>query len=224
MIFSSLQDLQARLAPIVGDVDAATPQGRRRGRLLDAAHARFIASGYRKASIDEVARQAGVAKGTVYLYFATKAELLLAVVAREKLRSLARMEPVFAADLDARERLRRWVRGALMMVADSPLLARLVAGDEDMQAALSELDPALVAAARSDHDEFLGGLIDAAAGPGRLGEGQRRARGRVLDGLNYFAPLLRAEHVRGGLTLEDFVAALADMLVDGVAPPVAAAR
>lgn len=219
MVFGSLQDLHDRLAPLVGDVDAATPQGRKRGRLLDAALERFIAHGYRKASIDEVARQAGVAKGTVYLYFASKPELLLAVVAREKLRSLALVEPAFVAGIAARERLRRWVRGALMTVASSPLLARLVAGDEDIRAAFAELDPALVAAAQSDHDAFLGGLIDAAAGPGRLDAAQRRARGQVLDGLGYFAPLLRLEHVRRGLTIEGFVAVLADMLVDGVAPP-----
>ena len=37
----------------------------------------FERLGYRRTSVDEVARQAGVAKGTVYLYFKTKADLLV---------------------------------------------------------------------------------------------------------------------------------------------------
>ncbi len=223
MIFESLQDLQGQLASFVGDVDPATAQGRKRRRLLDAGLERFTVHGYRKASIHEVARQAGVAKGTVYLYFATKAELLLAVVAREKLAGLAVMEPVFEAGIDARERLRRWLTGGLMMVARSPLLARLVGGDEDIRSAFAELDPALVAAAQTDHNAFLGALVDAAAGPGRLDAEQRRERQQVLDGLRFFAPLLRSKHVRGDLTVERFAAVLATMLIDGIAPPISAA-
>ncbi|MBA3550509.1 MAG: TetR/AcrR family transcriptional regulator [Nannocystis sp.] len=223
MIFESLQELQGQLATFVGDVDPASAQGRKRRRLLDAALERFTVNGYRKASIDEVARQAGVAKGTVYLYFATKAELLLAVVASEKLRGLAAMEPVFEVGIDARERLRRWVTGGLVMVAGSPLLARLIGGDEDIRTAFAELDPALVAAAQTDHDVFFGALIDAAAGPGRLDDQQRRERKQVLDGLRYFAPLLRSEHVRGHLPVERFAAVLAALLIDGIAAPIGAA-
>ena len=51
----------------------------RRGALLDAAEALFLEQPGRMASVEEVARAAGVAKGTVYLYFPSKEELLLAL-------------------------------------------------------------------------------------------------------------------------------------------------
>jgi len=44
----------------------------RRNALLDAAEALFLAQPGRMASVAEVAQAAGVAKGTVYLYFPSK--------------------------------------------------------------------------------------------------------------------------------------------------------
>ena len=57
----------------------APPAGRRRA-ILDAATQVFARYGFRRASIDDVARQADVAKGTVYLYFASKEALFASVV------------------------------------------------------------------------------------------------------------------------------------------------
>ena len=51
----------------------------RRDAILDAAEQLLQAAPARVASVEEVARQAGLAKGTVYLYFPSKEELLLAV-------------------------------------------------------------------------------------------------------------------------------------------------
>ena len=51
----------------------------RRNALLDAAEALFLAHPDRIASVAEVAGAAGVAKGTVYLYFPSKEEMLLAL-------------------------------------------------------------------------------------------------------------------------------------------------
>src|SRR4051812_7690120 len=50
-------------------------------QLLEAARRCFLLHGYRRTSIDDVAREAGVAKGTVYLYFRSKEEMFRAVSA-----------------------------------------------------------------------------------------------------------------------------------------------
>jgi len=48
--------------------------------LLAAALEQFVARGYAATRLEDVARQAGVSKGTLYLYFANKEELFKAVV------------------------------------------------------------------------------------------------------------------------------------------------
>jgi AcrR family transcriptional regulator len=65
----------------------ATPAPRRSrrkearpGELLDAALDLFVTKGYAATKVEEVARLAGVSKGTLFLYFPSKQELFQAVV------------------------------------------------------------------------------------------------------------------------------------------------
>ena len=52
----------------------------RQEQILKAAFDVFAAHGYEATRIDDVARQAGIAKGTIYLYFPDKERLFQAVV------------------------------------------------------------------------------------------------------------------------------------------------
>ncbi|HEY5490305.1 MAG TPA: TetR/AcrR family transcriptional regulator [Gemmatimonadaceae bacterium] len=54
--------------------------GERPAQILDAALDVFSEHGYAAAKLDEIARRAGVSKGTIYLYFACKDELFKALV------------------------------------------------------------------------------------------------------------------------------------------------
>ena len=54
-----------------------------RRRILDSAREVFFRDGFMEANLDEVASRAGVAKGTLYRYFDSKAELYVAVLAED---------------------------------------------------------------------------------------------------------------------------------------------
>ncbi|MFO0688879.1 MAG: TetR/AcrR family transcriptional regulator [Myxococcota bacterium] len=51
-----------------------------RRRILESAREVFFRDGFMKANLDEVAEKAGVAKGTLYRYFESKADLYVAVL------------------------------------------------------------------------------------------------------------------------------------------------
>jgi len=51
-------------------------------RVLDTAAELLVRWGYQRVTIDEVARHAGIGKGTVYLHFRTKDALFLTVLLR----------------------------------------------------------------------------------------------------------------------------------------------
>jgi AcrR family transcriptional regulator len=217
--FTSLAHMRAGLAEVVGDIDPASPRGKKRLRILEAAAASFVAHGYRKTSVDDIARAAGVAKGTVYLYFATKTELLVAAIAHEKLRQFALLSGIDAPGLAPRERLRRWLRASLLMVAGSPLLTRATAGDPDILAAMIEDIPEQVEEATEGAGVFIGALLDAAVYPERWPAAERRDRIVVLESLPRFAALLRDDPLRQGLSVERFAEVLADLILDGIHPP-----
>src|SRR4030042_3423802 len=53
---------------------------KRRAQILKAATEVFSSKGYTAATIPEIARLAGIAAGTIYLYFPSKREMFIAVV------------------------------------------------------------------------------------------------------------------------------------------------
>ncbi len=61
--------------------------GFRRGEILDAARRVFAGHGFAAATMDDIAREAGIAKGTIYLYYRLKGDVYGAA-AEEGLRAL----------------------------------------------------------------------------------------------------------------------------------------
>ncbi len=53
---------------------------RRRDVILEVAAAVFAEKGYQRATVKEIAARAGIAPGTIYLYFSSKRDILLAIV------------------------------------------------------------------------------------------------------------------------------------------------
>lgn len=79
--------------PSLHPADAPPRQRRKDARpqeLLDAALALFVEKGYAATRAEEVAARAGVSKGTLYLYYPSKEELLRAVI-RDRLSSQIRL-------------------------------------------------------------------------------------------------------------------------------------
>jgi AcrR family transcriptional regulator len=58
----------------------------------------FYRKGYEQTSVQEIINTLGVAKGTFYHYFASKAELLNALVEHQYLQTVAALEPIVADD------------------------------------------------------------------------------------------------------------------------------
>ncbi|MDX1415106.1 MAG: TetR/AcrR family transcriptional regulator [Candidatus Promineifilaceae bacterium] len=55
----------------------------RKTRILDSASHLFVYYGYDKTTVSDIAREAGVSKGAIYLHFRSKDELLEALIIRE---------------------------------------------------------------------------------------------------------------------------------------------
>jgi TetR/AcrR family fatty acid metabolism transcriptional regulator len=92
---------------------ADPPPGPKRDAILRAAIDVFAERGYFNAQVADVARAAGVAAGTVYLYFKSKDDLLVSIFERSMREGLT-MGRAAVVDLrDPGERLRRLARAHL---------------------------------------------------------------------------------------------------------------
>lgn len=77
--------------------------------ILEAALGEFVSRGYAATRLDEVARRAGIAKGTLYLYYENKAELFKAVVRAALVTNLDEAEARVAAHTGDSRTLLTWL-------------------------------------------------------------------------------------------------------------------
>ncbi len=78
-----------------------------RSKIMHSAREIFFRDGFAAANLDVVARRAGVAKGTLYRYFESKAELYLAVLAQNGDEFERRLRAAILADTKAEDQIRQ---------------------------------------------------------------------------------------------------------------------
>jgi len=188
---------------------------KKRRRILRAATELFIRHGYRKASMDEVAIHAGVAKGTVYLYFPSKADLLIAALTKEKQVLLNRSRAVFENNLQGAERLRFWLLTVIESQSESPLHRKLLQGDHEILAVLDDLDHDLVEQSVALKVSFLAPLIASARGRDTPLDEDRTAA-KVLMGTFMSSGFFQEERMHLGIDSKTFHQQLVDLLVRGL--------
>lgn len=101
----------------------AVKTGDKYAAILDAAETVIARHGYHSAQISRIAAEAGVAAGTVYLYFKNKPDLLVCLF-RDRLGMLVEQaRGTYPEKEDPREKLRRFICHHLGALAARPNLA-----------------------------------------------------------------------------------------------------
>ncbi|MBS2021286.1 MAG: TetR/AcrR family transcriptional regulator [Deltaproteobacteria bacterium] len=98
----------------------------KRARILEAAVKVFARSGFFTATVAEIAREAGVADGTIYLYFKGKEDLLLRLVHEKMAELLAQVKDAVEAEKDAPAKLTKFITLHLSLVEKNPELAQVL--------------------------------------------------------------------------------------------------
>ena len=80
-------------------------RSQRRLAILSSARNAFIKHGLATTSMDRIAKEAELAKGTLYLYFSSKDELLMGLIANDLEQLIERLSRVVATDNRADEKL-----------------------------------------------------------------------------------------------------------------------
>jgi AcrR family transcriptional regulator len=93
-------------------------KGARAGELRAAALALFVEKGFEATRADEIAARAGISKGTMYLYYPSKEDLLRAAVASPALDAVARHRPATVREGHGADNLRRVAREAWSLLRD----------------------------------------------------------------------------------------------------------
>ena len=117
--------------------DDTRPVSERADRILDAAGALLLRLGYRKVTIEDIANQADIGKGTVYLHWRTKAQLFNALMLRESISLLEELLDRLRDD-PAEIIPHRFVRASFVATMRRPLLVAVLTGDTELLGKLKD--------------------------------------------------------------------------------------
>jgi AcrR family transcriptional regulator len=107
----------------------ATKGERTRARLIELAIGRFGTRGFRRTSVSEIARAAGLTQAAAYAYFANKEDLFMAAVDSDA-SSLLDEAAQAAADTPAANLVPTFIIHLFMLLDRHPLARRILAGEE----------------------------------------------------------------------------------------------
>jgi AcrR family transcriptional regulator len=101
--------------------DAGTAKSNRHDQILDAAEVVLRNRGFEKATMDEIAEQADVAKGTLYLYFKNKHAIYLSLSERGSMLLNAKLGAVLSRDQNGLALIRDLGKTYLRFIHEYPL-------------------------------------------------------------------------------------------------------
>jgi TetR/AcrR family transcriptional regulator, fatty acid metabolism regulator protein len=105
--------------------DAAS-RGDKRERIIEAAITVFADRGFHQARVTDIAHRAGVADGTIYLYFRNKEDLLLTIFEEKMDLIITSLKEAIASVDDPRERIRIFALNHYALVRRSRALAEVL--------------------------------------------------------------------------------------------------
>jgi TetR/AcrR family fatty acid metabolism transcriptional regulator len=102
------------------------PEPGKRERILDAAIKVFAAEGFYNAKVSQIAQAAGVADGTIYLYFKSKDDLLIQLFEDRMERVNANLREALATETSAVGQIKRVVKLHLELVGQNREMAEVI--------------------------------------------------------------------------------------------------
>ncbi len=192
----------------------------RRQVILDAALEAFFESGFSAARMDDIARRAGLSKGTLYLYFDSKEDVFVQLLESLALPNVERFEELANSDLAVRDVLQGLMSVTAHMVRRSPLpfalkilLAESGAFPEVVQTYRENVIDRVLAAITL--------LLERASERGEIEVDDSRLAARLVVAPVIFSAIWRAvfETEDAPVDLEGLFALHAETLTRGLAPP-----
>lgn len=146
---------------------AAERGGDKRERILVAAERIFARHGFFAAKVSDVAKEAGVADGTIYLYFKSKDDLLISLFERRMQQVNENLRDAVAGIASPRAQLETFIRTYLQLVHDEPTAVEVLTIElRQSSKFMKEYENPQFA----DFLRLLGGIIAAAQDKGELAD------------------------------------------------------
>jgi AcrR family transcriptional regulator len=189
-----------------------------RDLILDAVDVLLAKFGYKKMTMDDVARQAGIGKGTIYLHFPGKEELILSHIDRIADRIVAKLREMAGSSDSPDRRIRKMLVHRVLFRFDSVALY-----SQNLSDLLSSVRTVLLTRREAHFEKEAAVFEDILREGARLGTLEcadpRTTSFVLIQSTNSLLPFsLSARELGRREEVEDQVGRVADLLIKGLLP------
>jgi AcrR family transcriptional regulator len=103
----------------------------RKEKILDSAAELMLRWGYNKTTIDDIARSAGVAKATIYLYWKTREDLFVTLMKREFIHLIKDIQELIQSDPEGGT-IHGFIKHSMLVTLKNPLMKAVFLRDTDL--------------------------------------------------------------------------------------------
>jgi AcrR family transcriptional regulator len=187
-----------------------------RDAILDATDRLLARYGYKKMTIDDLAAEVGIGKGSIYLHFSSKEEIALARIDRIVERLKERLVEIAAADIPVEERVKQALLTRVLFRFDS--VQHYTQSLDDL---LARLRPGLLARRRQyfeDEAKIIAKVLEEGQKSGAFSAGDPVGKAHLLLlATNSLLPYSLSTFELGERKdIEEKTRQLADLLVQGL--------
>jgi len=189
-----------------------------RDLILDAVDVLLAKFGYKKMTMDDVARQVGIGKGTIYLHFPGKEELILSHIDRIADRIVAKLREIAGSSDSPDRRIRKMLAHRVLFRFDS-----VAHYSQNLSDLLSSVRTSLLTRREGHFEKEAAMFEDVLREGARLGTldcpDPRTTSFVLIQSTNSLLPFsLSARELGRREELEDQVGRIADLLIKGLLP------
>jgi AcrR family transcriptional regulator len=189
-----------------------------RDLILDAVDGLLARFGYRKMTMDDVAREVGIGKGTIYLHFPSKEELVLAHIDRIAETVVGKLREIAGTSDPSDRRLRRMLVLRVLHRFDS-----VAHYSQNLSDLLSSVRTALLVRREGHFEKEAAVFEDVLREGGRVGSLEcadpRSSSIVLIQSTNSLLPFsLSARELGRREEVEDQAGRIADLLIKGLLP------
>jgi TetR/AcrR family transcriptional regulator, cholesterol catabolism regulator len=184
----------------------------RRDRILQVAATMFSERGYHATSLQDIADEVDLLKGSLYYYFESKQDLLLEVARAAHVVNMDELAKMLDEVSPGIEKVRRYVEYCITTIADHPIT--VAAFYSEMRYLEAEHAQEIIEE-RDRQQQLLVDLIGAAQADGSVGT-RTPPKLAAMGIVGLINSIARWYHQDGAWGADEIARAFADMVVDGL--------
>ena len=192
----------------------------KKNKLYEAAKGIFYEFGYKKTSVNDITSKAGVAKGTFYIYFKSKADIFALIWTKTLEKEIQKFISSLSNMKDSREKLRAFISSAFNITqSEESYAGKMISRRNDFLYAMEEITqhvPQTIISEKKFLNDVIINILKHGIDSGEFRELDIEKTGGVIHSMMFLISFLDKIELITSMNRKEFIDTLTELLLAGI--------